>query len=93
MQRRISPLASEWRGPLTMAPAKRSGRRSLKLVQHLETLKTINKARMPPALFIGLSDLHVVKLLFVLTDRQERIPLDDAQFLPFARGKGSDPAN
>ena len=44
-----------------------SGRGSLKRVQHLKTLKTINKARLPPALFIGLSDFHVIKLLFVLT--------------------------
>ena len=44
-----------------------SGRGSLKRVQHLKTLKTINKARLPLALFIGLSDLHVIMLLFVLT--------------------------
>ena len=28
-----------------------------------------------------------------LSHGRQRIPLDDAQFLPFARGKGSDPAN
>ena len=44
-----------------------SGRGSLKRIQHLKTLKAINKARLPLALFIGLSDLHVIKLLFVLT--------------------------
>ena len=44
-----------------------SGRGSPKRVQHLKTLKARNKARLPPALFIGLSDLHVIKLLFVLT--------------------------
>ena len=32
-----------------------SGRGSLKRVQHFKTLKTINKARLPPPLFIGLS--------------------------------------
>ena len=40
-----------------------SGRGSLKRVQHLRTLKTISKARLPLALFIGLPDFHVVKLL------------------------------
>ena len=40
-----------------------SGRGPLKRVQHSKTLTTINKARLPPALFIGLSDLHVIKLL------------------------------
>ena len=54
-----------------------SGRGSLKCVQHLKTLKTINKARLPPALFIGLSDLHVIKLLFVLTGVNLRTRLAD----------------
>ena len=54
-----------------------SGRGSLKRVQHLKTLKTINKARLPPALFIGLSDLHVIKLLFVLTGVNPRTRLAD----------------
>ena len=54
-----------------------SGRGSLKRVQHLKTLKTINKARLPPALLIGLSDLHVVKLLFVLTGVNPRTRLAD----------------
>ena len=54
-----------------------SGRGSLKRVQHLKTLKTINKARLPLALFIGLSDLHVIKLLFVLTGVNPRTRLAD----------------
>ena len=54
-----------------------SGRGSLKRVQHLKTLKTINQARLPPALFIGLSDLHVIKLLFVLTGVNPRTRLAD----------------
>ena len=54
-----------------------SGRGSLKRVQHLKTLKTINKARLPPALFIGLSDLHVIKLLFVLTGVNPKTRLAD----------------
>ena len=53
-----------------------SGRGSLKRVQHLKTLK-MNKARLPPALFIGLSDLHVIKLLFVLTGVNPRTRLAD----------------
>ena len=73
-----------------------SGRGSLKRVQHLMTLKTTNKARLPLALFIGLSDLHVRPHWSESQDEvgrlshggQERIPLDDAQFLPFACGKG-----
>ena len=65
-----------------------SGRGSLKRAHHL---KAINKARLPPALFIGLPDLHVIKLLFVLTGvnprtrflrpsqgGQKQIPPDDA---------------
>ena len=54
-----------------------SGRGSHKRVQHLKTLRTINKARLPLALFIGLSDLHVVKLLFVLTGVNPRARLAD----------------
>ena len=54
-----------------------SGRGSLKRVQHFKTLKTINKARLPPALFIGISDLHVIKLLFVLTGVHPRTRLAD----------------
>ena len=54
-----------------------SGRGSLKRVQHLKTLKTINKARLPPALFIGLSDVHVIKLLFVPTGVIPRTRLAD----------------
>ena len=54
-----------------------SGRGSHKRVQHLKTLRTINKARLPLALFIGLSDLHVVKLLFVLTGVNPRTRLAD----------------
>ena len=52
-----------------------SGCGSLKRVQHLKTLKTINKARVPPALFLGVSDLHVIKLLFVLTGVNPRTRL------------------
>ena len=54
-----------------------SGRGSLNRVQHIKTLKAISKARMPPALFIGLSDLHVIKLLFVLTGVNPRTRLAD----------------
>ena len=54
-----------------------SGRGSFKRVQHLKLLKAINKARMPPALFIGLSDLHVIKLLFVLTGVNPRTRMAD----------------
>ena len=43
-----------------------SGRGSLKRAQHLNTSTAINKGRLPPALFICLPDLHVIKLLFVL---------------------------
>ena len=46
-------------------------------MQHLKTLKTINKARLPPALFIGPSDFHVIKLLFVLTGVNPRTRLAD----------------
>ena len=54
-----------------------SGRGSLKRVQHLKTLKTINIAKLPLALFIGLSDLHVINLLFVLTGVNPRTRLAD----------------
>ena len=54
-----------------------SGRGSLKRVQHLKTLKTINKARLPLALFIGLADVLVVKLLVVLTGVNRRTRLAD----------------
>ena len=56
-----------------------SGRGSLNRVQHLRTLQAINKARLPLALFIGLSDLHVIKLLFVLTGVNPRTRLADFQ--------------
>ena len=73
-----------------------SGPGSLKRVQQLKTLKTINKARLPLALFIGLSDLHVIYAVRLHWSEsqdvigrlshggQERISLADAQFLPFA---------
>ena len=54
-----------------------SGRGSLKRVQHLKTLKAINEARMPLALFIGVSDLFVIKVLFVLTGVTPRTRLAD----------------
>ena len=54
-----------------------SGRGSFNRVQHLRTLQAINKARLPLALFIGLSDLHVIKLLFVLTGVNPRTRLAD----------------
>ena len=54
-----------------------SGRGSLKRVRHLKTSKTINKSRLPLALFIGLSDLHVIKLLFVFTGVNPRTRLAD----------------
>ena len=61
----------------TSCSAVASGRVSLKRVQHLKTLKATNKARLPPALFIGLSDLHVFKLLFVFTGVNPRTRLAD----------------
>ena len=54
-----------------------SGRGSLKRVQHLKTLKIMNKARLPLASFIGLSDFHVIKLLFVLIGVNSRTRLAD----------------
>ena len=48
-----------------------------KHMKHLKTLKTINKARLPLALFIGLSDFHVITLLFVLTLVNPRTKLAD----------------
>ena len=54
-----------------------AGRGSLKRVQHLKTLKTKKKARLPPSLFIGLSDFHVIKVLVVLTGVNPRTGLTD----------------
>ena len=65
-----------------------SGRGSLKRAHHL---KAINKARLPLALFIGLPDLHVIKLRFVLTSRTKTNSARRcACLLPFARGQGLD---
>ena len=78
-----------------------SGRGSFKRVQHLKTLKAINKARLPLCIVHRAFELPRCQVVVrrhrgesqdeigrLSHGGHERIPLDDAQLLPFARGKG-----